>query len=160
MSPWTHLWLNKLLRPLRKYQKTIYTPPKNVETGLYPSKKGENGLSPPKKMWAPPPSLVFKEWGIWTSLHTNFQTLNFIFMNMKQDIYKNLQKFLHSHLQFSSIFRNYLPETKVFSSSVPQENPPLGPFHLFSEQVPVCGKIWIGLFQWSHENCRKLVWFT
>ena len=102
--------------------------------------------------------LVFKEWGIWTSLHTNFQTQNFIFMNMKQDIYKNLQKFLHSHLQFSSIFRNYLPETKVFSSSVPQENPPLGPFHLFSEQVPVCGIIGIGLFQRKSRKCRKCIW--
>ena len=77
---------------------------------------------------------------------------------MKQDIYKNLQKFLHSHLQFSSIFRNYLPETKVFSSSVPQENPPLGPFHLFSEQVPVCGIIGIGLFQRKSRKCRKCVW--
>ena len=79
-------------------------------------------------------------------------------MNMKQDISKNLQKFLHSHLQFSSIFRNYLPETKVFSSSVPQKNPQYGPFHLFSEQVPVCGIIGIGLFQRKSRKCRKFVW--
>ena len=29
---------------------------------------------------------------------------NFIFMNMKQDIYKNLQEFLHFRKQFSSIY--------------------------------------------------------
>ena len=117
-----------------------------------------NKLSDSKLYFHEYETSFLEEWGIWTSLHTNFQTLNFIFMNMKQDIYKNLQKFLHSHLQFSSIFRNYLPETKVFSSSVPQENPPLGPFHLFSEQVPVCGIIGIGLFQRKSRKCRKCIW--
>ena len=57
-------------------------------------------------------------------------------------------------------FYNFLPETKVFSSSVPQENPQYGPFHLFSEQVPVCGIIGIGLFQRKSRKSRKCVWKT
>ena len=59
----------------------------------------------------------------------NFQTRNFIFMNMKQDIYKNpsrISSLLHAVYQIFLNFHNFLPETKVFSSSVPQENPHMG----------------------------------
>ena len=86
-------------------------------------------------------------------------TLNFTF-HLEENSMMFVDE-LFSHEQFSRVFpkfHNFLPETKVFSSSVPQENPQYGPFHLFSEQVPVCGIIGIGLFQRKSRKCRKSIW--
>ena len=80
---------------------------------------------------------VFRRMGDMDVTKYKLSDSNFIFMNMKQDIYKNLQEFLHSRKQFSRVFlnfRNFLPETKVFSSSVPQENPHKGRSNYFQNK--------------------------